>query len=269
MRLWRGKLPQNYQEQTYASPHLIVRYPHRKRIAMGVHAASHGNPSAVLDYGAGDGKVLIEALEGHLLPDVQVVAYEPIARYQDQIRDGAQAAGVADRIEIVSDRSMLLGRSFDRVLCLSVLEHMPISERVAFYDLCDAVVTDEGRIVVDIPVEIGPTLLVKVLARRTIKGRAKEWGNLDLLRASLGAIVFDPARFDPANDATWIHDHRGFDYRLLRREACARFDLVTQTATPMGLLPAPLGNQEAFLTFKRLANLEDRVRHNPRVSSIA
>lgn len=100
------------------------------------------------------------------------------------------------------------------------------------------------------PVEIGPTLFIKAVARRLLKGREKEYTIRGLLRTSLGTVTFDASRFDPTDRRTWIHGHQGFDYRLLREEVAARFRLTGETTTPVSALPAPLGNQEIFLALQ-------------------
>jgi hypothetical protein len=250
-RFFKPKLPTNYSEQTYASPYFIVRYPHHKRIQTAIQAAVRVGPTTLLDYGAGDGKVVIEAIKAGLPRTTSIVVFEPVEHFREKLRAAAEKAGVTDRIELVSERVDLTGRSFDYVLCLSVLEHMPLPERAAFYDVCEQTLTQTGTVLIDVPIEVGPTLLVKALARMALKGRSKEYGLSELLRVSIGGLVFDPARFDPANTGTWIHDHRGFDYRLLRRELAHRFTIESEVTTPLSAVPGPLGNQEMFFTLKR------------------
>lgn len=218
---------------------------------MAVDSAVKAKPTALLDYGAGDGKVLIEAMRCGLAADTSVVAFEPVKRFQHQLLDATSKAGLSEQIELVSDRAALYGRSFDYILCLSVLEHMPLPERIAFYEVCKETLTADGRILIDVPVEIGPTLLIKAVARRLLKGRDKEYTTWELFRLSLGALTFDASRFDPTDRRTWIHHHRGFDYRLLRDEVAARFHLTSAVATPISALPAPFGNQEIFLAFQQ------------------
>lgn len=247
----KPKPPAGYSEQTYASPYLIVRYPHQMRIQTAVKAAIRASPSTLLDYGAGDGKVVIEAIRAGLPETTSIVAFEPVEHFRKKLLDAAAQAGVMDRIELVGNRADLAGRSFDYVLCLSVLEHMPLPERAAFYDICERTVTPTGTILIDVPIEVGPTLLVKALARITLKGRSKEYGLGELVRVSFGGLVFDPGRFDLADTRTWIHDHRGFDYRLLRRELAHHFTIGSEVTTPLGVVPGPLGNQEVFFTLKR------------------
>lgn len=247
-----GRPPQTYDESTYASPYWIVRYPHQLRYSSAVSDLLRAEPASVLDYGAGDGRLLVDAL-GRGLGAEHIVAFEPVEKYAAQLATALAAGGVQDRVEIVRDRDGLAGRRFDYVVCLGVLEHMPLLERQAFYDVCDRTLTPHGRVLVDVPVEIGPALLIKALGRRILKGQPKEYSWPELIRYSLGAVMYDPARFDPADPSTWIQDHRGFDYRLLRAELAYRFDVVDQRTTPLPFLPAPLGNQEVFLTLARLA----------------
>jgi phospholipid N-methyltransferase len=248
---WKPKPTRGYAQQTYASPYAIVRYPHQKRVSTAVEFVIRGNPGTVLDYGAGDGKVLIDLLRGGLPDTTELVAFEPVERFQNDLLAAADAAGVADRIELVRDRSALAGRRFDQILCLGVLEHMPLLERMAFYQVCDEGLAPMGTALVDVPVEVGPTLLIKATARIALKGRDKEYAGRELVRLVLGARVFDPARYDPTDRRTWILHHRGFDYRLLREEISARFHLVSEVRTPINALPAPMGNQEVFLTVSR------------------
>jgi phospholipid N-methyltransferase len=243
---WRVRLPTNYAEQTYASPYWVVRYPHQKRIRTATNALLSAQPTALLDYGAGDGKLLFEAIARGLV-STTVVAYEPVTEFSDRLLRGAEACGASDRITLVRDLAELASHRFDYITCLGVLEHMPLLQRYAFYDVCDATLNPNGRVLIDVPVEMGPTLVLKAVARRMLKGRDREYTPRELLRIMLGAIIYDPQRFDPANTSTWIHDHKGFDYRLLRHEMAHRFEVTGMRPTPLGLLPAPLGNQEVFM----------------------
>lgn len=243
---FKPRLPRNYGEQTYANPYWIIRYPHQARFAHTLRVFRKYAPARVLDYGAGDGHVLFDTL----LPTgiaSQTVAYEPVNRYASQIAEDPAAA----ELELVRERSQLAGREFDLILCLSVLEHMPLPERYAFYKLCEATLSESGVCLIDVPVEIGPTLLAKHLGRTKLKGRTSESSRSDLIRRVLGGTVYDPSRFDPTDERTWIHHHNGFDYRLFRRELEHRFRVVDVTPTPIAFVPPWFGNQEVFFLITR------------------
>lgn len=207
-------------------------------------------PATLLDYGAGDGHLLIEAiLKGLATP--RIVAYEPVEKFGSELLENVAEHNLGDRIHLVRDREKLHDESFEYIVCLEVLEHMPLLERQTFYDLCEETLSPDGRLLIDVPVEIGPTLLVKNLGRLLLKGREKEYEWSELARIGAGGTVYDPSRFDPSDKRTWINDHKGFDYRLLRRELAYRFDIISERATPLPFLPTPLGNQEIFFTLTR------------------
>jgi len=247
MRRFQARLPTSYGEQTYASPYWIVRFPHQIRLRTAVKAVLAHRPDVLLDYGAGEGHLIFDAIERGFAG--RILAYEPVERYRSEIVADAQRRGLTDRIEIVSARHELHG-PFDFVTCLGVLEHMPLPERESFYDLCRMELSGaRARALIDVPVEVGPTLLVKSLARQVLKGRDREYSWGALLRYAAGAKMYDPGRHDPADTRTWILNHKGFDYRLLEQEILERgFRITARQSTPIGWLPAPWLNQERFLT---------------------
>ncbi len=120
-------------------------------------------------------------------------------------------------MRVVRDLSELGDDRFDAITCLGVLEHMPLPERQRFYRLCEERLTPGGIAVIDVPIEGGVSVLVKEAVRVVLKGRSPELSPGALVRASLGVEQFDPSRFDPNSEETWIQNHTGFDHRLLER----------------------------------------------------
>lgn len=239
----RRKLPSDYSQQTYNSPYAIVRIAHEARLRAGVDFLIENGAERIVDYGAGDGQLIVEAFKAGLKPR-RFVAYEPVDHYVGMMKSKLEENGLSGQVEIATDLSDLESAEFDSVTCLNVLEHMPQPERESFYATCERVLKPGGEIFIDVPVEIGPTLLVKAAGRMALKGRESEYRLADLLKASFGAVQFDPKRFDATEDATWIQDHKGFDYRLFRQELEYRFEILDQITTPVKWLPPSLGNQE-------------------------
>lgn len=241
-----ANLPTNYAEQTHSSPYWIVRWPHQQRLLHACKIILRHRPLRLLDYGAGDCHLLevLAARSPDWLPD-QVVAYEPVSDYAEMALDRLEALGLQDTIEV---ERTLPGpdERFDFICCLSVLEHMPLLERHRFYSFCQDRLASGGRILVEVPSEVGPTLLVKELVRTRLKGRAPTYRPSQLLGCGLGRVQFDASRYDPTDTSTWIQWHSGFDYRLLADELACKFNLLETSATPFPRLPAWLGNQEVF-----------------------
>lgn len=244
MRLPRKRPPADYATTTYDSPHFLVRHGHRRRFDAAIEVVDRLRPTTMLDYGAGDGAVLRQlAGSGRHRPE-RTVAYDPEEAMARSIREAAP--GLPFPVEVVTEFAALQGRTFDLVVCLEVLEHMPLPERVKFYRLCAEQLAPGGRCLIDVPVEVGPTLLVKHLGRVWLKGRPSEYRPLELAGIAAGRTVLDPQRFDPGTGSTWIQDHKGFDYRVFRRELESYFTIEQVFATPVRVLPPWLGNQEIF-----------------------
>lgn len=250
MRLWQPKLPSSYEEQTHASPYWIVRFPHRRRIGLAVKEIRRQQAQTLLDYGSGDA-YLIErlAMGGSDVP--RTTLYEPVEHYAEKSRRTVARLELDHRVDIITHLSECDGMQFECIACLEVLEHMPLPQRNLFYETCQRHLAPGGACIIDVPVEVGPTLLIKELARRVLKGREPEYSNADLLRRSLGRRVHDPQRFDPSNNTTWIHYHTDFDYRELRDELGRHFRLDRSFGSPFPALAPPLGNQEAFIICHR------------------
>ena len=122
--------------------------------------------------------------------------------------------------------------------------------RFAFYDFLRTVLAPDGLALLDVPIEIGPSLLVKEFGRRFLKHDPPDYDPFGLLRLVAGGTAFDPRRFDPT-ESSFIIRHKGFDYRLLWQELERHFEIVEHVPTPFPYLPAWLGNQEILLTLRR------------------
>jgi len=251
MKILKPRLPTNYADCTYESPHLLIRYAHRRRFRKVIDVVNRFRPASVLDYGAGDGFLFKQMAEagGHF--PARVVAYDPLEYMVEALK--ANTARLPSAVEPVIDFAELPDERFDMIVCLEVLEHMPLLERYKFYELCRTRLSPEGVCLIDVPVEVGPSLLVKNFGRVVLKGREREYGWKELMSIAAGRCVFDQARFDPTDESTWITMHKGFDYRLFEKEVERIFDVVERFATPLRALPPWSGNQEVYFLIRNQA----------------
>lgn len=240
--------PQTYAERTYASPHWIVRFPHQRRYAEMAGLVRRLQPHSILDYGSGAGEFLIGLFtDGTAPPTATAVAYETMLSPSTlaDLETNLAAGNVGGRVTMASRAEHLAG-PFDLVLCMGVLEHMTLTARHEFYDTMDRVLAPGGTIAIDVPVEIGPAVVLKNLVRRTLKRDTRQYRLGELIRIGLGGRVFDPQRFTPTPVQDVFIFHHGFDHRLLREELASRFDVIDQRKTPLNWLPVAC-NQEVIL----------------------
>lgn len=249
-----------YAATTYHSHHWIVRYPHQRRFSLAARAIEPADGMRILDYGAGDGHLFNVISEGAPAVRLDAVGYEPVRHYAALFARNCRSTSQM-AVRLVTSLIGLTSHSFDVITCMSVLEHLPLPERQRFYDHCEHLLKPEGRIVLEVPVEIGPSVLVKDVGRKVLKQRDCENPPRQLVSAGVGRTVFDPARFDSQSRATWIQGHRGFDYRLLASELAFRFNLLDRFAAPLSWVPPWLGNQEVFFICRPQTQAERARRH--------
>lgn len=246
--------PASYAAATHRSPYWVVRYPHQARFKAAAEIVRDAQAHVVLDYGAGDGH-LFHALAKLGCKAIEGVGYEPVGKYAELFREhtGPLTSHGFD-LRLATDLKSLGDSRFDAIVCMSVLEHLPMNERQAFYAFCDQRLAPGGRVVIEVPIEGGLSLLIKEAGRVLLKRRRPEYSMRRLLARCGGVRAFDPARFDPASRSTWIQHHTEFDHRLLREELKRRFGIVQAFSTPFPSLPPFLGNQEAFYIAESLGD---------------
>jgi hypothetical protein len=249
-REFRGGDPDGYAKTTYANSHWLIRYPHRKRFNKAAELLLSNEPRVLFDYGAGDGEWVARLLESPLASSVELaVAYDPTPRQHTKARK--RLAPWSDRAVVATNLDDALaalgGQQIDALACLEVLEHLSLRERQRFYRFSAEHLAEGGLCLIDVPVEIGPTLVVKQFGRRVLKGWPKGYTFTELMKPVLGMRIRDPRRFDPEGEEDWIGAHIGFDYRELRDEVSEWMPVERSVTTPLGALPPWLGNQEVML----------------------
>ncbi len=247
-----SRSPATYRERTYGSPHWLVRYPHQRRMAIAVDAVIAEAPQVVLDYGAGDGELVEQLVASGGVEHVEVIALEPLPEMNRSITERLAALPGEHQVRVVDSVGSLGGRSVDVITCLGVLEHLPLPGRYQFYADVHRLLRDGGLVLVDVPVEVGLSLLIKDLGRRLLKGDVREYSAREMVALVLGRTAWDPGRYDPSASEGFIVRHRGFDHRLLRRELETQFRIERVIRSPVAALPASLGNQEVFYACRRL-----------------
>jgi hypothetical protein len=206
-------------------------------------------PEVLVDWGAGNGHVLQMVLD-EPGPLELAIAFEPyegmraLLAEQPAVKSGLlQIAGTPEEA-----RDLLGGRRIDVLSCLGVLEHLPLAWRRVFYGFARDHLADDGSLVLGLPVEIGPAVLVKEGARRLLKGRPPEYEPRALVARSVGRTRPDPARFDDDGSTGFIQMHQGFDHRYLIDEVVGHgYRVTARKRSPLGWAPAWFFNQELLV----------------------
>jgi len=175
------------------------------------------------------------------------------------------AAGLADLGGLVFVRTAdlhgpLHERAYGIVTCMEVLEHCVDAERVRVLDHLRGLIAPGGRLVISVPIEIGPALAGKQFFRAVAAWRGhgdyqyrETYTPRELLAATLARPDLARAHHTVETPAGRIEycGHKGFDWRILEREILERFVVERRLFTPLGPLGPLLNSQVWFVCTPR------------------
>ena len=142
-----------YEKQTVDNPNPIARFDHRARMRKSKQLVMPFLTDSVtlLDYGCGQGRFLHELARQvkDRQPHVSLLGYDPYlsARF--------------DGYTVVSDAGAMVAESVDILTSLKVCEHLTEAELQSFVDFAVRVLAPQGRLLVTVPIEIGPVVLLQ------------------------------------------------------------------------------------------------------------
>jgi phospholipid N-methyltransferase len=246
-----------YASYTYDSPNFLIRFPHRKRNKLVASEISALNSMSWLDYGAGDGALLKNLSTCHQLPK-NIILFEPDQFMQTQLISQVSSTGV-DSVKILSAYEDVFKNQYDLVTILEVLEHLPLPERFRFYNLLATNLSIDGKVLIEIPVEYGPILLIKELGRKFLKRRHTDYTFGELLGAFFGRIKDSNYRYLIDDTRSFISPHRGFDLKRLLAEL-ERIGKIKEIAkSPFPFFPKSF-NQTVLYIFELKERDPEKIR---------
>ena len=230
----------SYASNTYDHPSFLVRFPHRRRLALLARIIGARPVDRWLDYGAGDGEVFRRVASCAEVREA--VLYEPIeesfVQAEERLCDGPY--------RLASNLAEVEGQ-FDLVTAFEVLEHLPLPERIRFFQFAAEHLAPHGRMVIEVPVEVGPVLLLKEWGRRIFKKRPSAYSPGELFAAGmLGRVSDTQERYDAGDRRTSIIDHHGFDIKRFAREIGRIGTIVASHNSPIAALPFWLNQCRVF-----------------------
>ncbi len=223
----------SYARQTFESPNPIARFSHASRLEAGLNTVTEHLPEAgtLLDFGCGPG-VFLERVND-CRPDAVLYGYDPFVK------------SLSKTFARIDDLDAVQPHSVDLICAFEVLEHMSRDGWSDFSAFCHAALSKkpDARIVVSVPIMVGPTLLIKTINSYFFKRRDPEYSLKDLIASAIFHRTVK--RADQP-----IHSHKGFDFRRLKRFLGERFEVDTEFYSPNRGLYYGL-NSQYFVTLRR------------------
>jgi SAM-dependent methyltransferase len=246
----------HYAKKQLLSKARLIAWSHGSRFRVGLGLARRFAGTRVLDYGCGDGTLLALVMSEPARP-ASAVGCEIHPRLVDDCRSRlGHLAGLSFVAVNELDRPEHEG-AYDAVFCMEVLEH--VFDREPLLERFDRLLAPSGLLIVSVPVETGPALLVKQCARRVAgwRGIGDYPGQSPYTCRELCASLFAGRRqhitrpVHRGADGEPFHDHKGFNWRVLSEELKRRFVLEQTFGSPMRWLPVSLSSQVWFVLRKR------------------
>jgi 2-polyprenyl-3-methyl-5-hydroxy-6-metoxy-1,4-benzoquinol methylase len=246
----------DYARKQIYCPSRVVAWSHGSRFRLAARLASSASGGRLLDYGCGDG-TFMALTHGSFAEAVGAdIDVEQLAECRRRL---------ADLPGLVFVRTMdLYGtaheRGYDVVTCMEVLEHCVDAERVRVLDHLRELIAPGGRLIVSVPIEIGPALAGKQFFRAVAAWRGQgdykyreTYTPRELLAAALARPNLARAhhRVETPSGPLEYCGHKGFDWRILEQEIAARFTIERRLFTPLGPLGALLNSQVWFVCAQR------------------
>ena len=225
-----------YEKQTLDNPNPMARFAHqsRFRFSKSIVLGWLSSHSVVFDYGCGHGRFLAELYK--IIPkdktSVQLFGYDP---YLKLTFDGYT---VTHSLETVRDQSI------DILTCLEVLEHLSDEELKIFIDFARRKLVCGGKILVTVPIMVGPVLILKELSRCILFRRKSDTSLKEIFLAAL--IGVPPTRADDIKGS-----HKGFNWKNVYRYLKNDFDCIKIEFSPFTAL-GWYGNSQAIMQFQKV-----------------
>lgn len=229
----------HYYRKQLGCANPVIAWSHRSRFEMAVRLVGESASARLLDYGCGDGTFLTMTA-----PHVREAWGADV--------DAGQIEDCKKRLASLHFREVHeLGADcdhrFDVVTCMETLEHCPAPIVETVLSDLRRLCAPGGRVFISVPIEIGPTFLIKMVLRNLAAWRGlsdyKHYERyplgdaLAMLFAGSGTTIDRPIYGEAASP---FHSHYGFNWRGLRKRVMAYLrverTLFTPIAAPGGLV---------------------------------
>jgi SAM-dependent methyltransferase len=226
----------------------IIAWSHGSRFKFGLRLVGQGVPK-LLDYGCGDGTFLAMCQ-----PHVQEAWGADLAA--DQIIDCRKRFASFANLHFctIAELDASHNAAYPIITCMETLEHCtaPVVE-VVLRDLARLVARD-GRVIISVPIEIGPTFLLKAIIRKIAAWRGlsdyryyESYTFRDSMRMIFArqSTTFERPVYGESN-VTW-HSHYGFNWRAMRQKVGEYFSVERTRFSPLGFLGGWFSSQAWFV----------------------
>ncbi len=224
---------------TIHSSSAIKRFSHRSRLNRAVRLLCPTDGDRIVDYGTGDGVLLV--FLNRFEPRARLCGFETAHREEAErnTRSLEAVAGIYDSVDRVAAFRP------NKIACLEVLEHLRPDVQASILADFRRLVGGDGRILISVPIEIGPPSLFKNVIRWAVDQPHRGMNPRNVFLSLLGMT----SRIKRGDDVDYIASHIGFDYRTLARLIRDSGFRIRRSYSPFSLL-GPWFNTQVFFVLQ-------------------
>lgn len=186
-----------YFNRTFQHRSIVKRFAHQTRVNVGIGLLENICPDTkILDFGCGKGYFIQKLKEKH---KCEIVGYD---KYLET--DNKLIYNSFDPIDCPN--------SYDYFTIFETLEHCLEEEQIRILSVAHKQLKDEGKVIVSVPIEIGPIALLKNMFRlRSTLAKNPEFNFINILKC---VFYNPPIEFRKSQK---YPGHFGFDHRVLNQ----------------------------------------------------
>lgn len=252
----------HYARKQLFSRSRLVTWSHTARFEMARQLTAPRAGQRLLDYGCGDGTFVAQVHD--LFPSVTATDVS-----MSQLRDCARRFAALDGLTFMHVDRLDDGgadRTFDVVTCMEVLEHCPDRIQIDVLDRIARATAADGLVIISVPMETGPSLAAKHLARSAValrglteyangeRYRPSEFARMLFARRDTAIVREEQNGMDEDGRIFPFTGHKGFNWRRLETLVRSRFAIERRLFTPMRLL-GPVLNSQVWFVCRKSANI--------------
>lgn len=222
---------------TIHSSSAVKRFSHRSRLNRAVRLLAPSVGDRIVDYGTGDGVLL--AYLSRYEPRARLCGYEKAHKEEAErnTRGIDAVAGIYETLEEVAAFRP------NKIACLEVLEHLRPAVQASILADFRRLVGDGGRVLISVPIEVGPPSLFKNVVRWAVDQPHRGMTPRNVALSLFGMT----SRIERDEDADYIASHIGFDYRALARLIRESGFTIRRSYSPFPRLGPWLNTQVFFV----------------------
>jgi 2-polyprenyl-3-methyl-5-hydroxy-6-metoxy-1,4-benzoquinol methylase len=246
----------NYYEKQFLCKDSLIAWSHMSRFKLSRKLIEKFPKGRLLDYGCGDGTFL--ALAQDLYTSVTGVDSSAIQIKSNQER--FQGLGKMNFLvtDDLTEKSSHWG-SYDVVTCMEVIEHCVSEDRDRVLDHLGRLLAPKGTLLITVPIEVGPPLMVKQIARalaglrnlgdykhRELYSFSEFW---KMFFATENTEIQRPKYENQVSPEKTLlfHGHKGFNWRALNKTLTQRFNVKRIVYSPVPFAGGVFNSQAFFI----------------------